>query len=277
MIKTIIVCLLLTGCTGVFYQPSKNQFLDPARFKLTYSDVKFKSKDGTTLAGWFFPAKSKKAKGTIIQFHGNAQNMSTHFLSLIWLVSEGYNLFTFDYHGYGQSGGVPTQRALYEDALAALDMGLKLHQENGGGKFVAFGQSLGGIVALRALADFKELAKVDLIVQDSTFSSYTGIAFDKLTDRWFLVPFSPLAYLLVSNAYASEKVFKEIDRPTLVIIGQKDVIIPQKFGKKIYRKVAAPQKWLMKVPEGTHIDAFHVAGGKYRRPFLEILESLPQP
>jgi fermentation-respiration switch protein FrsA (DUF1100 family) len=261
----------------VFYQPAKNQFLDPARFKLTYREVQFPSKDKTMLAGWFFPAKAKKAKGTIIQFHGNAQNMSTHFLSLIWLVSEGYNLFTFDYHGYGQSGGEPSQRALYEDALAALDVGLKLNEENGGGKYIAFGQSLGGNVALRALADYKDLGKVDLIVQDSTFSSYTGIAFDKLTDRWFLVPFSPLAYLLVSNAYASEKVFKKINRPTLVIVGQKDVIIPQKFGKKIYRKVAASEKWLMKIPEGSHIDAFHVAGGKYRQPFLDLLDKLPQP
>jgi hypothetical protein len=44
---------------------------------------------------------AEKAAGSILVLHGNAQNLSTHVNSVLWLVKEGYNLFIIDYHGYG--------------------------------------------------------------------------------------------------------------------------------------------------------------------------------
>src|SRR5690606_1051305 len=133
------------------------------------------------------------AKGTVIQFHGNAQNISTHFYSLAWLVSEGYNLFTFDYRGYGKSEGSPHQEGVFKDALSAIEKGYEFHAKSGAGAFIIYAQSLGGIIAARALPDSSLSNKVDLLVLDSTFSSYKDIAFGKLTSRWFLTPISPLA------------------------------------------------------------------------------------
>src|SRR5262245_39943051 len=98
-----LITILGQSCSHVFYQPSPKQYVNPAQFKLKYENLSFQSADGTKLNGWFFPAKTKKPKGTIVQFHGNAQNISTHFFSLIWLIEEGYNFFTFDYRGYGKS------------------------------------------------------------------------------------------------------------------------------------------------------------------------------
>lgn len=271
----ILFVLLAQGCSHVFYQPSSRQFVDPAQFKLKYENIWFNTPEGTKLHGWFFRTTAKKTKGTIVQFHGNAQNISTHFFSLIWLIQEGYNLFTFDYPGYGKSEGEPSQKTVYHSALLAFDKGLELHQREGGGKFVIYGQSLGGAISLRALPDWKNFEKVNLIVMDSSFSSYKGIAFDKLTDRWFLWPFAPLTFLLVSDEYASDKVFKKITRPTLVIVGMKDEIIPPKFGKEIYKGVKTQEKWLWKLPNGRHIDAYHHDEGKYRKQFLDLLDSLP--
>lgn len=266
--------LLTMGCSTVFYQPSKSQFFDPAKYNLKYEDIWFKAQDGVKLHGWFFPAKGPKPKGTIIQFHGNAENISTHFFSLAWLVLEDYNFFTFDYRGYGKSEGTASQKGTYLDALAALEVAKKYHDENGKGHFVVYGQSTGGIISLRALPDFKDKDSVSLLVQDASYASYRGIAFDKLTDRWFLAPFSPLVFFLISDEYAAEKVFDRIHNPTLVIVGQKDKVIPQKFGKKIFKGIASQKKWLWKLPEGSHIDTYHHAGGKYRKDFLELLESL---
>jgi fermentation-respiration switch protein FrsA (DUF1100 family) len=272
--KILLINLLIifgVSCSNVFYQPSDRHFVDPAQLKLSYEDVFFTARDGTRLHGWFFPAKTSYSRGTIFQFHGNAQNISTHFLSLIWLIEEGYNLFTFDYRGYAKSEGRPSQAGIYLDALAALDKGFDLNKKNGNGRLIIYGQSTGGAISLRAIPDWKGYEDISLIVMDSAFASYKEIAFDKLTLRWFLYPISPLAFVLISDEYAADKVFNRITRPTLVIVGMKDSVVPAKFGKSIYKGVAADRKWLWKLPEGGHIDTFHHAQGMYRKQFKEFL------
>jgi fermentation-respiration switch protein FrsA (DUF1100 family) len=109
---------------------------------------------------------------------------------------------------------------------------------------------------------------------DSAFPSYTDIAFDKLTDHWFLMPISPLAFVLVSDAYAGDEVFDKITRPTLVIVGMHDKVVPPKFGKKIYKGIAAKEKWLWKLPNGNHINAFHHDNNIYRKKFIDLLDKI---
>jgi len=263
--------MIFSSCTHLFYQPSHLLFLDPERLGLQEQDIDFKSQDGTSLHGWFFKAKGK-VKGTVIQFHGNAQNITSHYVSLIWLIDHGYNLFTFDYRGYGLSKGSPDQEKIYQDALAALEVGDDLRIKHGGGRFIAYGQSLGGNILLRSLPDSSVKEKVGFVVQDSTFASYQDIAFDRVKSVWFLFPFSPLSYLLISDKMASEKVLNKIHWPTLVIVGQKDKVIPQKFGKEIFKKIPAENKWLWKIPEGGHIDVFHRGNGIYRKKFLDLVD-----
>jgi fermentation-respiration switch protein FrsA (DUF1100 family) len=270
----LLIVLWGQSCSHVFYQPSPKHFVNPAQFQLKYEDVFFTSQDGTKLHGWFFPAKSLKPKGTIVQFHGNAQNISTHFFSLIWLIDEGYNLFTFDYRGYAKSEGRPSQEGIYLDALAALNKAYEFHEKNWEGKFIIYGQSTGGAISLRAIPEWKGYDKISLIVMDSAFSSYKDIAFDKLKSRWFLIPFSPLALVLVSDKYASDEVFSRISKPTLVIIGMQDQVVPPKFGKIIFKGVGSDKKWLWKLPHGKHIDTFHHDNGVYRKKFTDFLNQL---
>ncbi len=269
----ILLLLILSSCTNLFYQPSNRQFFKPEAFKLAYEDIYFKSSDGTKLHGWFFKGKGEP-KGTIVQFHGNAENISSHFLGLAWLINEGYNLFTFDYRGYWLSEGDANPDGVYLDSLSALEKGLELHKSAGGKHFVIFGQSLGGAISLRAIPDFKDNKEITLIVQDSTFSSYEDIAVDKLRSVWFLWPFSPLGYVLISDKYSSEEVFDRITWPTLVITGGKDEVMPAKFGKRIFKKIATKHKWYWHVEEAPHISSFHVENGRYRKEFLRLLDQI---
>lgn len=271
----ILLLMALVSCTNLFYQPSNRQFFKPEAFKLAYEDVYFKSADGTKLHGWFFKAGGEGApKGTIVQFHGNAENISSHFLNLAWLVNEGYNLFTFDYRGYWLSEGESDPEGVYLDSVAGLEKAMEFHKKSGGNHFVVFGQSLGGAISLRAVPDFKERDKVTLIVQDSTFSSYEDIAVDKLSSVWFLWPLSPLGYVLISDKYSSEKVFDKITAPTLVITGGRDVVMPAKFGKRIYKGIASEKKWWWHIESAPHISSFHVDKGKWRKEFLLLLDQI---
>ena len=86
--------------------------------------------DGLKLHGWHLKAKDK-SRGTILQLHGNAENISTHVNSVLWLALEGYDVFNFDYRGYGKSEGSPTLDGVHIDARAALETVLKLLQGSG--------------------------------------------------------------------------------------------------------------------------------------------------
>lgn len=269
----LLVLLILVGCSHLFYQPTPHQYADPAQYKMKFEDIYFQSKDGTKLHGWFFPAQGAKVRGTIVHFHGNAQNLSAHFFNLVWSTKEGFNYFIFDYRGYGKSEGKPTQETVNQDALAAMDKGYELFQKHPGGKFIIYGQSLGSAISMRALSDWDQ-TKVDLLVQDSPFYSYTKIAFDRLSSVWFLIPVSPLAYLLVSNEYASKPILPKINVPLLVITSKKDEITPAKYGKYIFKNVGSKKKWWWKSETAAHIGIYFTEDGKYRDELKKLVDAL---
>jgi fermentation-respiration switch protein FrsA (DUF1100 family) len=274
-LSKVLALLIIAGCTSLFYHPDRVQYVKPENYNFTYKEITFHPKDKTELIGWFFPAKTEKPKGTIIQFHGNAQNMSAHFLSLSWVMDKGYNLFVWDYRGYGISDGKPTPEGVYQDSLAAMDEGRKLWKDNGKGKFIVYGQSLGGAIAMKALDHYKEREFVDLVVQDCTYMSYQDLAFHKLS-RSILFPLSPLAYVLVTDKYSSKEAVKKMDRPTLVIVAEKDRVVDQKFGREIFETLKTPHKWFWKVSDGEHITTFHDPESPLRDKFIKLLESLPK-
>src|SRR5262245_9102597 len=90
--------LLLTGCVEQsFFYPDRVVYSTPDAAGLDYEAVTFASRDGTQLSGWFIPASGHRdpriAKGTVVHFHGNAQNMTSHWQFVSWLPKRGYNLF----------------------------------------------------------------------------------------------------------------------------------------------------------------------------------------
>ena len=102
MIKRGILLLaaFLGGCAqGIFYQPDRVVYETPAAAGLKFEEVRFASDDGTRLSGWMIPsadaAAPRSAKGTVIHFHGNAQNMTAHWRFAGWLAQRGFNVFVF--------------------------------------------------------------------------------------------------------------------------------------------------------------------------------------
>lgn len=260
----------LVGCSNLLYYPDKVIYSTPKQFKLDYKDVYFNAKDGVKLHGWFLETKDKKKKGLVVFFHGNAQNLSSHYLSLAWMVNKGYDLLVFDYRGYGKSEGSPSPKEVNIDALSAMELGVEYFAKKKYSKFIVYAQSLGGVVALRGMKDFVHRDKVDLLVLDSTFSSYQEIARDRAASVWFLWPLQHVAYLIMSDEFASHDYISQFDRPTLVIHSKDDGVIPIKFGEEIYEKLKVKKDmWVLeKVP---HIGTFHGNSYDDREKFLEFL------
>jgi len=258
----------LCGCTRLFFHPETRVFADPAAAGMKYEVIKFTSEDGTALTGLFFPAAGE-ARATVVGFHGNAQNMTAHFVYSAWLAAEGYNVFIVDYRGYGASGGKASLDGVVMDARAALAHSLKLPGARPD-RIVVFGQSLGGAVAVAAVAQsgFKPAA----LVLEGTFYSYRGVASASLRRHWLTWPLAWLPWLAVSGRHSPSDFIAGITCPKLFLHSENDGTVPFSQGKKLYD--AAPQpKEFWTVPGG-HIEAF----GLYRETFgprlLAFLEKI---
>lgn len=252
LLPLLLCAALLCGCTKAFFQPGRVMYSDPATFGQRYEVIKFHSADGTELTAMFFPAKGNAA-GTVVHFHGNAQNMTSHFPYSSWLADKGFNVFIFDYRGYGASGGEPSVPGLVADGVAALEQVRKIPGVDGD-KVAVFGQSLGGAIAVAALAQYHG-PKPSALVLEGTFYSYKGVASAVMRGRWWGWPFSWLPWLVVTGDYVPADYIGGINCPKLFLHSEKDPVVPFSQGMKLYRAAGEPKKLLL-VPRG-HTDAFY--------------------
>ncbi len=269
------ILLVFCSCSSLLYYPTKEQHSDPKKFGIQatkYNDVWFNSEDGTKLHGWFFESRLyPKSKAVIVFFHGNAENISTHFTTLLWVLTHGYDFFIFDYRGYGISEGEPSPRGTMEDGKAALRWAHRQHPKT---PLVVFGQSLGGAIALRSALEIKGELPIRLIVADSTFHSYQTIGANVLSRSWLTWLFQPLAYVLLSDQYAPKTKIKELSPvPVVVIHGDKDQTVEFELGKKVYELAASPKEF-WPIPGGYHIDCFWRQDQYCRHKLLETLKKI---
>ena len=254
----IFACLLLIGvlpgCDSYFFYPSKNLLPNPALEGVAREDVLVRTPDGVRLHGWVLRPK-REPLGTILVLHGNAENMSTHVNSVLWLASSGYRVFLFDYRGYGKSEGKATMAGVHADALAAIDALFGM-----GGvdrdRVAVLGQSLGGAVAVYAVANSPHKARIKALVIDSAFSGYREIAREKVAEISVLKPFRcPLARLVTDRYSPRLWIGRVAPVPVLVIHGDADRVVPIAHGEKLFALAGEPKE-LWVVPGAGHIEAF---------------------
>ena len=265
-IKFITLALFISsiahaGLDDLFYHPDNKVYTTPKKDGYAFEEVVFASRDKTELSGWFIPAKGK-ALGTVIHFHGNAQNMTAHYSYVSWLPASGFNLFVFDYRGYGKSKGKLSRKGVYEDSVAAVEY-IKSRTDIDQGKIILFGQSLGGANAI-AVAGENRFKGIVGVVSESAFSSYKSVA----TEHAGL--FKPLAPLVIGNKFSPKKSVKKIaPTPLLIIHGTADQVVAYKHAKKLFKEAKAPKE-LWTIRGGRHTEAF----GKYRKEYALKLHAL---
>lgn len=274
MIRQLAIILPLmagvSGCTGLFFQPMKQHVADPRTLGFAYEDVSFEADDGTALHGWLFETE-REPVGSLLLVHGNAENISTHFVSAVWLVEAGFDVFVFDYRGYGRSAGSPDLDGLHLDAAAALDV-LIDRPDTDPGTIVVFGQSLGGAIALETLASSPHKDRLGGLVVEGAFSGYRGIAREKLGSFWLTWPFQWPLGLTIDDSYSPKAAAGDIaPLPLLIIHGQADEVIPPHHGEILFEAAAMP-KSIWRPEKAKHIQA--LATLRMRKRFVTYLTTL---
>jgi alpha-beta hydrolase superfamily lysophospholipase len=252
-----IYCLLHTGLLAQFYYPDSIDYGDPADLGLSYEDIYFESSDGTKLHGWLVEGNGNK--GTIIHFHGNAQNMSSHFRGISWLAKEGFDLFLFDYRGYGSSEGRPSRGGVFQDCDAAIKKAIELQEDEE--NFILFGQSLGAANAIALIGENK-YEKIKGVIAEAAFYSYKSIAKDKV---------GGIANLIISDSKSPHLVVDKISPiPILFAHGTSDQVVPYKHSKALYDKAKEPKEFLSS-NGARHLTVFSSTRTRNRRQLIETV------
>jgi fermentation-respiration switch protein FrsA (DUF1100 family) len=235
----------------MLYVPGASRILlDPPReLGLGVRKVTVTAADGVRLVSWVMPADGGAGYWLLI-CHGNAGNISEagrpyHYAGLRAL---GLSLFAFDYRGYGESGGAPSEPGLYLDAEAAyryLRDTLGVPPE----RIVLFGHSLGSAVAVELASRVPAAG----LVLDGALTSVVERAQE-------LFPYAPVRWL-AANRYPSIERVGSLTLPKLFLHARDDEVIPLRHGRRLFQAAAPPKRFVEL--RGTHGDAFEADSAAY--------------
>ncbi len=243
--------ILLTGLLFVFqsryvYFPERILLADPRSVGLDFESVWFETEDGVRLSGWFIPVEN--ARGVVLFCHGNAGNISHRLESIQIFHRLGLSVFIFDYRGYGQSEGKPTEQGTYADAEAAWRYLVEERRINPN-EIIVFGRSLGGAVASRLAQSQTPSA----LIVESAFTSLPDIAAT-------IYPYLPVR-LLLRFKYNTVEYITKVDRPVLVVHSRDDKIMSFSHGQRLFEVAREPKRFLEIT--GTHNQGFIMSGERY--------------
>ena len=184
----------------------------------------------------------------VLFLHGNAQEVYSWSLVREDLQVLECRMLLIDYHGYGKSGGKPSEGALYSDGRAAMKWlrTAGVEPEN----TVVFGKSLGGAVA----CEIARGTSLKGLVLESTFTSLRSVA-----RRLF--PFAD-RFVPDPDVFNSLGKIPDIHCPVMVIHGDADALIPLEEGLRLFEAAGRP-KDLYVVRGAGHNDVSMVAGREY--------------
>ena len=244
----------------VFFPTAEVRYT-PEDVGLAYEEVFFPTSDGHRLHGWYIPGNSGT---TLLWFHGNGGNIG-HRVEELALVHARLdaNVFIFDYRGYGNSEGSPSEQGIYRDARAALAY-LRSRPEPAPQQIVYFGRSLGAALAIELAAE-QPPAGLVLVAPFASLGEMARIAY----------PYLPLSWLL-GNRYNSVSRISQVHRPVLIMHGDQDDIVPRSQGEKLL-EAANPPKSFQVLPGAGHNDTYSAAGDIYWHALSEFLGTYGAP
>jgi pimeloyl-ACP methyl ester carboxylesterase len=172
--------------------------------------------------------------GGILYFGGNAEDVAWN-IEPFAAAFPNTAVYLVNYRGYGGSTGLPTERALLEDAEKVFDIVRARHPRVG-----VIGRSLGSGVAVH-LATVRDVSKLALV------TPYDSIA--RVAQRQF--PFVPVAWLL-EDTFDSLKKARRVRAPVLVLVAERDRIIPRAHSERLAGAFAKGQVQLRAIAGVDH-------------------------
>lgn len=239
------------------YYPERVMSMSPRDIGLSFEHVSFRTSDGLELCGWFVP--SGESADTILFCHGNAGNISHRLDSIGVFRRMGLNVFIFDYRGYGNSEGHPSEKGTYLDAEAAWDYLTETRQIPPEG-IIIFGRSLGGAVAAWLARERSPRA----LIVESAFTSVSDVGAE-------YYPYLPVR-LLSRFSYNTRGYITHAKCPVLVVHSRTDELIAFDHGQRLFEAAGEPKEFLEIT--GSHDYGFLDSARKYKEGMKAFLSKI---
>ena len=189
--------------------------------------VQVNTADGLSLLAWYRPATGAD-KPTLVYFHGNAGNIGNRGHKVRPYLDAGFGVLLLAWRGYSGNPGSPSEEGLYHDGRAALSFLAEAGVPSS--RIVLYGASLGSGVAVQMATE----RPVGAVVLEAPFTSAADVA---ARHYWYV----PARYLLLDRFDSRAKIDR-IGAPLLVVHGERDRVIPVKFGRALFEAAAEPKE-----------------------------------
>ncbi len=242
---SVLVTVYVTFAAAVYFKQDAMIFQGstlPADHRFNF-DFPFEERsisvDGAELSAIRFTQEDPL--GLIFFLHGNGGDLESWTSGADYYQRVNYDMFMFDYRGYGKStGSVLSEAQLHNDVLKAWE---SVASEYAGKPIIIYGRSLGAALAAE-LATHVNAEKVILV---SPFTSMEAMA----KTQYPLLPLS-----LVRYPFRTSEIIGKIKAPVILVHGDRDSLIPIAHSEELLKLTNEKSKLL--VIEGAgHNDIHH--------------------
>lgn len=246
----LIVSALWYWQASFIFQPSPVVNTTPSDLGVTFEKVALPIRGGQ-VAGWWVPSQDPHT-ATFLFSHGNANNVGANAEDVARFQKAGFNVFIYDYRGYGEStGGPPREKLAYEDAERAWTY-LVAERRIAPATIVIYGHSLGGVVAIDLASRHPDAGA---LIIESTLTSIADLAAGMGVGR--LLP----VRLILTERFDALSRISAVGVPTLILQGEADTRhLP--MAQRLYDAARDP-KQLALIPGGGHNDSAEVNPSAY--------------
>ncbi len=214
------------------------------------------------LHGVYFKTKLGTAKGTVIFNPSNSYNLTNNINGrpALAILDLGYNVFFYDYEGFGHSEGEANYKKLGNDGLSAYDFA----RRNLATPIVLYGMSMGTGVSSYVAAR----VPVEGIILDSPFIS------PEVTLKEWIPMLNVYPTQLFSEPRYDNATFVKGKHPPLLILtkGQDITCSPQQ-GITLGKVATAPSTAVF-LPDSAHCYIAVSDAGKYLKEMRKFLDGL---
>ncbi|MFN4986094.1 MAG: alpha/beta hydrolase [Ignavibacteria bacterium] len=195
----------------------------------------------------------------ILYSHGNKYNVEEYWNRVELFYRAGFDVFIYDYRGYGMSTGKSSEQGLHEDATSALNY-LRSRKDVDTTQIVDYGYSLGGVPTMYLAATQH---KPKCVITEAIFASSEALV---RTGTLLDVP----GNYIMEGAFDNVGNARVRTSPLLMLHGTRDSFVPfEPHGKPIFE--AAQQPKVLRLIEGA--DHTEVPSTLGEETYIEIIRT----
>jgi len=247
----------------LLFMPSREMEGCPADHGLKFEELVVTTPDGCRIHGWLMMPEvmtpDGKPKAWVLYSHGTSGNISSRPEIAARLIQRGIATLVYDYRGYGNSEGTPTEKGTYTDGETMLHELLSRAQDPR--RVFLFGRSLGGGVSHELAFRHPELGG---LITDAAFTSVQAIT-------RILLPI-PFMWRFVRSRYDNLSKARALKIPRLVMHGTDDTVVPFSMGEEL-RDCTEPKSRFHAIEEAGHMNTYVIGGDEYADVVSKFIDS----